>query len=561
MTVTYTLDVATSKFSSFTRLLLRWRGSLWKAVYPELSLWLILYFVLSAVYRFALNADQKLVFENVTYFCYKYTDFIPLTFILGFFVSLVVQRWWDMFQNIGWVDNAALYIAAYIEGTDDTTRMIRRNIVRFMVLVQAMVFRDISVPIRRRFPTMETLQAAGFMSEVERKILTDLAVPSAKYSMPIQWAMALIVDARKNGRIANDYAVHDLFDRLREYRSNLGKLTCYDWVPVPLLYTQVVFLTVRAYFLTCIMGRQYVQDSHHSDLNSPIDLYIPFLTILQFVFYIGWMKVAEALVNPMGDDDDDFEVNWLLDRNLRVGLSVVDNVANKRPPLEKDVFWADANPAPLYSAQAVNTVINPYVGSATVMPVRRENDVVMMQRSKEEGSEGGDKEGTARPPIIVRGVSSVSQQQQRSPPGNFSAIRLRLSRLSSQVSGHLSRRMSGSSAAMENGQLPTSPLMNFDALSMAASSTNSIIRELVEMNDNVRDRAAFDYVPKAKSPTVGREGGASNSLAAPVPRSRRLSSDKQLTPTPARSDLFAVAEEDDDAFVAQQQNTIVKKQK
>lgn len=42
------------------------------------------------------------------------------------------------------------------------------------------------------------------------------------------------------------------------------------------------------------------------------------MTILQFLFYIGWMKVAEVLLNPLGEDDDDFETNWIIDRNLQV---------------------------------------------------------------------------------------------------------------------------------------------------------------------------------------------------------------------------------------------------
>lgn len=44
------------------------------------------------------------IFEDAVAFAHKYIDFIPLTFMLGFFVTIVVNRWWDMFLNIGWID-------------------------------------------------------------------------------------------------------------------------------------------------------------------------------------------------------------------------------------------------------------------------------------------------------------------------------------------------------------------------------------------------------------------------------------------------------------------------
>ncbi|KAK6017207.1 hypothetical protein OSTOST_17304, partial [Ostertagia ostertagi] len=32
----------------------------------------------------------------------------------------------------------------------------------------------------------------------------------------------------------------------------------YDWVPVPLVYPQVIFLAVRFYFVICLFGRQFI---------------------------------------------------------------------------------------------------------------------------------------------------------------------------------------------------------------------------------------------------------------------------------------------------------------
>jgi len=36
--------------------------------------------------------------------------------------------------------------------------------------------------------------------------------------------------------------------------------------------------------------------------------------------------VAEALLNPYGEDDEDFDTNWMVDRHLQIAYMMVDEV-------------------------------------------------------------------------------------------------------------------------------------------------------------------------------------------------------------------------------------------
>ena len=40
------------------------------------------------------------------------------------------------------------------------------------------------------------------------------------------------------------------------------------------------------------------------------------------------------MINPFGEDADDFETNYLIDRNLQTSLQIVDDSAEDFPPLE-----------------------------------------------------------------------------------------------------------------------------------------------------------------------------------------------------------------------------------
>ncbi len=95
-------------------------------------------------------------------------------------------------------------------------------------------------------------------------------------------------------------------------------------------------LSVFCYFLAALFGRQYLvpreedqssetfphlnvsySDTAPFNRHTP-DFYFPFFTFIELLSYMGWIKVAETLLNPFGDDDEDFQVNYMIDRNLQV---------------------------------------------------------------------------------------------------------------------------------------------------------------------------------------------------------------------------------------------------
>lgn len=389
MTISYSREVATcTGLGVFWKLLFRWRGSIYKLVWHNLVAYLFLYYTLSLIYRFALDEGGKEMFEHIAIHCQKFSDLIPVTFVLGFYVSIIITRWWGQYKIIPWPDSCCLFISTVIQGHDERGRLMRRTIARYLIVALIQTLRMTSVQVKKRFPTLAHLSEAGILTEGEQKIIESLdekCIQHPKYWMSLVWAGAIVTRARKEGRIKDDFGFQTIIQEINKFRSGCGGLLDYDWISVPLVYTQVVTLAVYSFFISSLMGRQFLDPSKRLPGNE-VDLVVPVFTFLQFFFYMGWLKVAEALINPFGEDDDDFEMNWLIDRNLQVAYLIVDEMHAEHPELVKDQFWEEGVPDELpYTVAAEQFRMEPWLGSTAEVEISPEmGEFITMDKIEEE---------------------------------------------------------------------------------------------------------------------------------------------------------------------------------
>merc|ERR1719347_20466 len=368
MTISYQRDVASSTAGGFTRLLFKWKGSLYKLICRELLLFLVVYVTLGVIYRKFMNEEQKALFESVVKYFDAFLNMIPLCFVLGF---------------------------------DEESRMLRRSLLRWMNLALILVLRSISSAVKQRFPTLDHVVEAGFMTVTEKQLFES--VPANEFNtywIPCTWFIYRLQEAAKQGKLLNQYALESIMREFCEFRAKCGLLWCYDWVSIPMVYTQVVTLATYLFFIFTLIGRQKIQGFGVRDngkdvrmasgrIPIDIDLYIPIFTVLQFFFYMGLLKVAEQLINPFGDDDEDFELNWLIDRHVKASFLGCDVLMNPEriPPLVKDFYW-DKQDCPIpYTEASKHFKRKTYRGSADEVKVPEEKSHMVLPEIEEEYEE------------------------------------------------------------------------------------------------------------------------------------------------------------------------------
>ncbi|VDN08643.1 unnamed protein product [Dibothriocephalus latus] len=87
---------------------------------------------------------------------------------------------------------------------------------------------------------------------------------------------------------------------------------------------EVAVIAVYSFIFCQLIGAQYVdQNDTITHVTHDNALPVPIFNIFYFLFLKGWLKVALCVMNPFGDDYEDFECSAILDFNLDVSYRAI----------------------------------------------------------------------------------------------------------------------------------------------------------------------------------------------------------------------------------------------
>jgi len=310
-----------------------WARSLPAHIGLELFLYLVCYYMIHLIYKFGLDDSEsdisekssKKEFENIVKFFDKTITPLSkdLTFLLGFYVSQIVRRWWDRFKILPNPDSLVLLAHGLVDFTKEHSMVWAKKMMRYVILAYVLCLRRISKSIQKQFPNNKSLISNRLATRMELLQMEAQGDLGRVWWIPISWVMTMIRNSKEDKVIAADQKI--LIDAVRRFQDSLEDTDNYDHIIFPPLYKQVVKFAVYVYFGLSLIASQELDDNPYT--------FIPIFLILKFVFFFGWLEVAEAIANPFGDDEDDFQICELISRHV---WAVSRNLNQFRGPPKED---------------------------------------------------------------------------------------------------------------------------------------------------------------------------------------------------------------------------------
>lgn len=295
----------------------------------------------------ALDPTQKLllnIFKDMEQVLQYFTGFI--TFILGFFNSIVYSRWWHMRELCGDIveqmQNTALQIAVYFihepkDGGNTDVRAARRDLVRLLALGHALTLQAC-----HRVRDHDWLIKHGLLEKdsEEHRILEKINGPG--YNEVFAWFISRMHVYMDAGMVA-DKVYGSLMYQMRYgllcASNNAEDLMMHQNQQIPLAYSHLLELMTKLYVLITPVAL----------VPSLLWIAIPISPIVTLFFYGFFRLGTSMLVDPFqtdyGFDTDSILAGCILsmesiERNVPLGWAQ-DNGADAAPQSWAEAFFSE----------------------------------------------------------------------------------------------------------------------------------------------------------------------------------------------------------------------------
>ena len=258
-----------------------------------------------------------------------------LTFLVGFYVSFIVRNWWQNMKLLPFLDSLCMSLCSYLIvdaslGEDNfeisvnrkkvKVKQFKKDVCRYVLLSWTMSFCRISCRLKRLFNSPKVFHQRGLLTISEHKKLRTFHEDGwlERWATPLLWANKMICSVRKlEHSEPNDIPPLIVKDTTRveiallKIQNALEQLNKEYYFTIPSLMHQVISSALYIFFFLGVLAGQnlsiYTNDSpieghNTASIIARLALNFPFYFCAKYMLLIGWIKLAEDLQNPFGED-------------------------------------------------------------------------------------------------------------------------------------------------------------------------------------------------------------------------------------------------------------------
>ena len=155
---------------------------------------MVIYYIIHAIHQLVLDDEAKEEFDDVVKYFDKNLNSMgkEMTFLLGFYVSNIVKRWWDQYKQLPWPDTLVTISHALVDFKTEESMDFCQTILRYCMLSYILCIRRLSKALRVMFPDNRSLIQANVATKRDLKLIESKGDLGRVWWIPLSWCMTMI---------------------------------------------------------------------------------------------------------------------------------------------------------------------------------------------------------------------------------------------------------------------------------------------------------------------------------------------------------------------------------